>query len=234
MQPAAKAFLVLQLASIGGCGFTTQLTCDLDYQNVGSITKATIKRDGIGVLTPSSVTGHEADKQIFGDVLSTILAESLDDGEALSLAEFLNRINLAGLADTYAHSVEIYEISGIIGQDPIKRFGEAADVRFLAKLNLASIEQTQTERFGIAGIRVLSTNRTRIRLFLEIWDSHDGQIVWYANEDLSIASDRAAEENLSIRQAATQAIQQLVDSLLTEGQERSSEESSKFVCEMQS
>ena len=88
--------------------------------------------------------------------------------------------------------------------------------RYLAKISLANFEQSQVERFGVAGIRVLTTNSTRIRLFLEVWDSATGQIVWYANEELAIAADRATEEDLSVRGASVRAISEMMATLLAD------------------
>lgn len=217
MQRTARSLLVaLQLIWLTGCGFATQLTCDLDYRNIGSLTLGMLESDGIGVLTPSIVTGRETDKQIIGEVLSDVLEASLMMTNVVPLAEVLNRVNTAGLADVYAASLAMYDTSGIIPLASIDLLGEAADARYLAKISLANFEQNQVERFGIAGIRVLSTNRTRIRLFLEIWDSETGRIVWYANEELAIAADSAAEEDLSVRGASIRAINEMMATLLTD------------------
>ena len=234
MKRIVQVTLVLQFTYLAGCGSTTQITCDLDYRNIGSIAEAALEQNGVGVLTPSIVTGRETDKQVVGEVLSDALESRLGAMPVVSLVEFLNFVNTAGLAETYAASLEMYDTSGIIPRASIERLGDAAGVRYLAKLSLANFEQNQVERFGIAGVRIISTNRTRIRLFLEIWDSDDGQIVWYANEELSIASERAAEDDLSIRGAATRAVGQMLDALLTRADNRTSDEATELACEIES
>jgi len=216
MDAIFKYLLLCECICLAGCSVATQVTCDLDYRNVGTLSDASLRDYGIGVLTPSIVTGRETDKQIIGEVLSDVLESGLDERSVVTLVEFINLVNVGGLADSYASALEMYERTGVIPSTPLGRLGAAAGVRYLAKLSLANFEQTQIERFGIAGVRVLSTSRTRIRLFLEIWDSTDGQIVWYANQELNIASDRAAEDDLSIRGAATRALQQMLDKILVE------------------
>lgn len=225
MQRMARPLLVmLTLVCLTGCGFATQLTCDLDYRNIGSLTLSMLEADGIGVLTPSIVTGRETDKQIIGEVLSDVLEASLMMTNVVPLAEVLNRVNTAGLADVYASSLAMYDTSGIIPQSSIDLIGEAVEARYLAKISLANFEQSQVERFGIAGIRVLTTNSTRIRLFLEVWDSATGRIVWYANEELAIAADRATEEDLSVRGASVRAISEMMATLLADPDELFDEE----------
>ena len=209
-----KYLPLLGCICLAGCTVATQVTCDLDYRFIGDLTEASLRENGIGVLTPSIVTGRETDKQIIGEVLSDVLESRLDDRSVVSLVELINFLNIGGLADLYASALEMYERTGVIPSAPLGQLGTAAGVRYLAKLSLANFEQSQIERFGIAGVRVLSTNRTRIRLFLEIWDSTDGKIIWYANEELNIASDQAAEDDLSVRGAATRAIQQMIDTIL--------------------
>jgi len=234
MSRLMRLTLLLQFTYLVGCGATTQVTCDLDFRNVGPIAETALEQSGVGVLTPSIVTGRETDKQVVGEVLSDILESRLGTMTVVSLVDFLNLVNNAGLADSYTASLEMYDSSGLIPQDALKRLGEAADVRYLAKLSLANFEQNQIERFGVAGFRVISTYRTRIRVFLEIWDSDSGQIVWYANEELSIASERAAEDNLSIRGAAARAIGQMLDVLLTRADERPTDEATDSACEIPS
>lgn len=230
MQRTARCFLVLQLICLTGCGVTSQVTCDLDYRNIGSLTYASLEDHGIGVLTPSIVTGRETDKQIIGEVLSDVLEASIDMTNVVPLALLLNRVNVAGLAETYAASLAMYDASGIIPRSSIGQLGEAAGARYLAKLSLANFEQSQVERFGVAGIRVLTTNRTRIRLFLEVWDSQSGQIVWYANEELNIASERATEEDLTVRGAATRAISEMMATIMAADDDPLLEDHAVSVC----
>jgi len=234
MKRITQVSLVLQIIYLAGCGVTTQMTCDLDYRNVAPIAETTLRQYGVGVITPSLVAGRETDKQVIGEVLSDVLESRLGTTTVVSLVDFLNLVNTAGLAETYAASLEMYDTSGIIPRTSIGRLAEAAEIRYLAKLSLANFERSQVERFGIAGIRVLSTNRTRIRIFLEIWDSDDGQIVWYANEELSIASERASEGDLSVREAATRAIGEMLDVLLTRPGERSSNGDTESACAVES
>jgi hypothetical protein len=207
------------------------LTCDLDYHDLDSITGATIRQHGVTVITPSIVTGRETDKKMIGDVLSNVLKSRFNGAKVVSLAEFLNRISDADLVGPYSRALTVYETSGLMPRESMRRLGEAAGVRYLAKVNLASFEQTQTERFGIAGIRVLSTNRTRIRIFLEIWDSDSGHIVWYANEELAIAADRAAEEILSIQGTAARALDEMMDILIPHNGEPSSDRDEEIICQ---
>ena len=233
LQRTARGLLTLQIVCLTGCGVTNQVTCDLDYRNLGSLTFFSLEGEGVGVLTPSIVTGRETDKQIIGEVLSDVLEVSLQMANVVPLAQVLNRINAAGLAETYAAALAMYDMSGILPQSSIERLGEAARARYLAKISLANFEQSQVERFGIAGFRVLSTNRTRIRLFLEIWDSTTGQIVWYANEELAIASERATEEDLSVRGASTRAINEMMATLLSAPIDPASGEEAVSICTSQ-
>ncbi len=225
---------MVQTIFLTSCGVATQITCDLDHRNVGSIAEASLRQHGIGVMTPSIVTGRETDKQIIGEVLSDVIESRLGANSVVSLVQFINHVNTAGLADTYASALEMYDKTGVLPLASIGHIGEAVNVRYLAKLSLANFEQNQVERFGIAGVRVLTTNRTRIRVFLEIWDSETGQIVWYANEELNIASDRAAEDDLSVRGAATLAIEQMLDVILTRSGARLIDEPEEVVCSVSS
>ncbi|HEX7000022.1 MAG TPA: hypothetical protein VF322_17960 [Gammaproteobacteria bacterium] len=185
-----------------GCSVTNQLHSDLTYRGVSAEVGQFGSLTGIGVLTPSTPTGHESDKQALADALGQALEESESVGTVLPLTNTLSAINTAGLARAYAEMLAEYEHTGVLERDTLKRIGEAAGVRYLAKLNLGDFVQSSDKRLAIAGIRLFDTWRALIRVHLEVWDSRTGTIVWEGNEELVFAHEGAKERPVSFRQVA--------------------------------
>jgi hypothetical protein len=205
-------------AGLAGCGVTSQLHSELSY---GAAAEAVLALDdvGIGVLTPAAPTGQESDKQALGDSLSTALQHELEMSRVLRLPEMLSAINRAGLAGIYAGALADYERTGILDRDALRSIGEAAGVRYLAKLNLGNFTQSSDKRLAIAGIRMFDTWRATIRVHLEVWDSHTGEIAWQGNDELVYAREGVKERPVTFRQVADVAATDLVQKIGRSGTE---------------
>lgn len=212
------AAVVSATSGLTGCGVTSQLHSELSY---GAATETVLALDdaGIGVLTPAAPTGQESDKQALGDSLSSALRHELGTEHVLGLAEMLSAINKAGLAGAYAHALSDYAGTGILDRDAVRAIGEASGVRYLAKLNLGNFNQSSDKRLSIAGIRMFDTWRATIRVHLEVWDSHTGEIAWQGNDELVYAREGVKERPVTFRQVADFAATNLVQKVGMSGTE---------------
>ena len=213
--------IVTILAAAGGlagCGVASQLHSDLNY---GGATEVVLALDdaGIGVLTPAAPTGQESDKQALGDSLSTALQHELGTAPVIGLPAMLSAINKAGLAGAYARALADYEATGILDRDLLRAIGDAAGVRYLAKLNLGNFSQSSDKRLAIAGIRMFDTWRATIRVHLEVWDSGTGEIAWQGNDELVYAREGVKERPVTFRQVADFAAMNLVQKVGLSGTE---------------
>jgi hypothetical protein len=208
--------LLALAAGLAGCGVTSQLHSELNYSGADGIV---IDERGIGVLTPAAPTGQESDKQALGDVIGAALQAGLGGAHVLPLPDTLSAINQAGLARDYASMLADYESTGILDRDVLRAVGEAAGVRYLAKLNLGDFRQSSDKRLSIAGIRMFDTWRAAIRVHLEIWDAVTGEIAWQGNEELVFAREGVKERPVSFRQVADLAAEGLVRKVGASGSE---------------
>jgi hypothetical protein len=203
---------------VTGCGVTSQLHSELSYGATGEAVLA-FEDAGIGVLTPAAPTGQESDKQALGDALSTALKTQLPDVRVLALSEMLSAINKAGLAGSYASALAEYGSTGILDREALQAIGEASDVRYLAKLNLGGFEQSSDKRLAIAGIRMFDTWRATIRVHLEVWDSHSGELAWEGNDEVVYAREGVKERPVTFSQVADFAALNLVQKVGLSGTE---------------
>jgi hypothetical protein len=220
MRTSRISATALATAVLTGCGVTSQLHSELSYGAAASTSAAlTLDEGGIGVLTPAAPTGQESDKQALGDSLSAALQHELDAARVLGLSEMLSAINRAGLAGAYASALGEYGSTGILDRDALRAIGEASGVRYLAKLNLGSFNQSSDKRLAIAGIRMFDTWRATIRVHLEVWDSHTGEIAWQGNDELVYAREGVKERPVTFRQVADYAATNLVKKVGMSGTE---------------
>jgi len=192
-----------------GCAATGQLHAELQYRQLGD-EDVLLGGGGIGVLTPSAPTGQESDRQALADSLGDILERDVSDADVVALPALLSAVNQAGLARAYSGMFAEYERTGILERDVLRQIGEAAGVRYVAKLNLGDFQQWSTGRAKILGVRFLDTRTAKIRVHLEIWDTSSGGIVWQGNEELTFSQEGVREKPVTFQQVATLASERLV------------------------
>jgi hypothetical protein len=172
-----------------------------------------LEAGGLAFLTPSSVTGQEEDRQPLALVFANVLAEQRKDLRVVGLPQTLSAVNRAGLTDAYKRMYQDYRDSGVFEPGPLRQVGEAVGVRYVAQLKMVDFRQEAKGRFGIFGLSLVQTQAANIRLFLQIWDSNDGSIVWEGSNELNRAYDTLSEQSVSfdlvVRDSATELISKL-------------------------
>jgi len=172
-----------------------------------------LRQGGIAFLTPSTITGHEEDKQALAHAFAVALREGRKEVRVVPLSETIGAVNRAGLAAQYRGMYTDYRDSALFDGAMIRQIAKAANVRYLAQLKLASVGQGARGRFGLFGLSILNTQYAQVRVFLQVWDSADGSIVWEGLNEVSMAMETAWEEPMTFQAVADRAARDLVGRL---------------------
>jgi hypothetical protein len=197
-------------------GCATQLspqTVSTVQVSVLTLSARALEEGGLAFLTPSTVTGQEEDKQALAQSFFETVRSARPELQAISLPAALTAINRAGLAGTYKHMIEDYRMTGLLDRDVIRKIGQATGVRYLAQLKLAGFRQESKNRWGALGFRVFDTKVSTARLFLQVWDSTDGAIVWEGAVELTAAYESLSEETVTFRSIVEATARELVTRL---------------------
>jgi hypothetical protein len=195
------------LSLLSGCA-TPQIHAT--SQTYTSSLKSGAFRDGIAFVTPSTVTGQEEDRQALALAFAKVLHDQQPEVKSVPLPETLSAINRAGLTGKYKAMCEDYRQTGIFDRDALQDVAKVAGVRYVAQLKLAGFKQGSKGRWGALGFRVLETQLSDIRLFLQIWDSQDGSIAWEGVEELSYAKETLAEDTVTFKTAVEETARRLI------------------------
>jgi hypothetical protein len=196
---------------LGACA--TQLspqTASTVQVSVLTLSGPALEEGGLAFLTPSTVTGQEEDKQALALSFFETVRVARPKLQSVALPVALTAINRAGLGGAYKHMIEDYRLTGLLDRDVIRKIGQASGVRYLAQLKLASFHQESKNRWGALGFRVFDTKLSNARLFLQIWDSTDGAIVWEGAVELTAAYDSLSEETVTFRSIVEATARELV------------------------
>ena len=206
------SFLLLMLFIplwLAACSTPTVYT-SLQHRSI-DLKPGDLQRGGIAFITPSSITGREEDRQSLALSFASILLTERKDVRVVTLPESLSAVNRANLTAEYKAMFEEYQDTGIFNQDTLRKIGEVTGVRYLAQLKLAGFRQESAGRFGLLGLRLMETKRANLRVFLQIWDSREGSIVWEGLEELNLSSDTFTENMISFNDIARQSARELLE-----------------------
>lgn len=172
-----------------------------------------LSEGGLAFLTPSTVTGQEEDKQSLAHAFAGTVRRERQDIPVFGLPDTISAVNRAGLAKAYQSMYHDYRDTAILDGKVMGEIARATGARYLGQLKLAHMQQASRGRFSLFGFAVLQTQFANMRVFLQIWDSRDGTIVWEGINELTFAKDTSRERPISFRDIAEHAAADLVKRL---------------------
>jgi hypothetical protein len=204
----------VQIALLSGVGCGSTFVNSDTTHTVISLTEHELQDGGLALITPTTVTGRERDKQALALEFYAVIGEQRPDVQVSSLANTLSAINRADLVEAYERMfVEEATDTGIFRRDILRKVTQVTGARFLGQLKLAGFRQQSLLRWSLLGVRLVETKRATMRLFLQIWDSHDGSIVWEGSAEVVQSIDTSSEYEVTLRTIARQAAMELVRGL---------------------
>ena len=189
-----KYNLILLLISnffIIGC--STQLQTSIEH-NVHLLDKDGIKKHGLTFITPTTITGMEEDKQYLALTFSHALKKLRPELKIADLSKALGAINTSNLTKSYAEMYQGYSVTGILNKKTLQKIGAVTENRYICQLKLSHFKSEAQGRLGLLGFAMFDTEKANLRLFVQIWDSFKGIIVWEAAQELTYAHDTSSEE----------------------------------------
>jgi hypothetical protein len=212
LRTCLAATILAPLLALGGCASSLQKYSAPEHQTL-QLEAQDLRQGGLAFLTPSTVTGQEEDKQALANVFAATLRQERPDIRTVSLPETISAVNRAGLADAYRSMYHDYRETGVFDAASMRKVAQAAGVRYLAQLKLATLRQGARGRFSLLGLSVLQTHYANLRVFLQIWDSRDGSIAWEGIDEVTFAIDSQRERPFTFRAIAGHAARDLMQRL---------------------
>ena len=120
--------------------------------------------------------------------LSGALAEVTPPIREIPAAETLNRLTDKGLATEYADLRAGFARNGMLDRQPLRRIGSGLGSQYVLLPGLAQFGEEILDKFEAAGIKLVRNRVTTLRLWLQLWDSQTGHIVWESSGEGTTSS----------------------------------------------
>jgi hypothetical protein len=120
--------------------------------------------------------------------ISGALAEVRPPIREISTDETLNQLTDKGLATEYADMRAGFARNGMLDRQRLRRIGLGLGSRYVLLPGVAEFNEEILDKYEAAGIKLLRNRVTTLRLWLQLWDSQTGHIVWESSGEGTTAS----------------------------------------------
>jgi hypothetical protein len=120
--------------------------------------------------------------------LGGALAEVRPPIREISTDETLNQLADKGLASEYADMRAGFARNGMLDRQRLRRIGLELGSRYVLLPGVAEFNEEILDKYEAAGLKLLRNRVTTLRLWLQLWDSQTGHIVWESSGEATAAT----------------------------------------------
>lgn len=135
----------------------------------------------------------------------------------------MNLLNEQGLAGDYAELMAGFLRSSILDRDRLRRIGSALGSRYVFLPGIGELDHNLVDKFEMAGFKVIRSQITRLRLWVQLWDAQSGRILWEAIGEATVANPILSAVQATPLDAIAQSLwrRMIQDELVSRKSERS-------------
>lgn len=139
----------------------------------------------LGLLTPASLQGFNPP---LSHALNAALSEASPPIRGIAAHETLNMLIQQGLGAEYSTLIASFGRGGILEREPLQRIGSALSSRYVLLPGLAEFNQVIIDRLSISGWNIIQSRVTTLRLWLQLWETQTGKILWESSGEVTLAT----------------------------------------------
>jgi hypothetical protein len=138
-----------------------------------------------GLVAPAGLQGFSA---TLSYALIAALSEASPPIRGIPDHDTLNMLNGQALAPEYGDLISGFARSGILDRERLQRIGSALGSGYVLLPGLAEFNQVIIDRISIYGWNFIQSRVTTLRLWLQLWDTRKGQILWQSAGEITLAT----------------------------------------------
>jgi hypothetical protein len=169
----------------------------------------------LGLLTPAGLQGFNPP---LSHALNAALSEASPPIRGIAAHETVNVLNQQGLATEYGTLIAGFGRGGILESKPLRQIGSALSSRYVLLPGLAEFNQVIIDRLSIYGWNFIQSRATTLRLWLQLWDTQTGKIVWESAGEVTVATKLLrSEQTVPLDEIARKLWLRMIQDNLLEG-----------------
>ena len=149
--------------------------------------------------------------------ISGALAEVRPPIREISTDETLNQLTDKGLATEYADMRAGFARNGMLDRQRLRRIGLGLGSRYVLLPGVAEFNEEILDKYEAAGLKLLRNRVTTLRLWLQLWDSQTGHIVWESSGEATTATVfLSAKQTVALEQITKKLLVRMIQDGLLE------------------
>jgi hypothetical protein len=188
---ALWALLVVGCTPVYTWDINTNSTARPPSFDVGELSRQPVAT--VGLVAAGGLAGYSA---AMSHALVAALAEVSPPIRAVASHEVANAVNDRGLASEYTELMAGFARNGIMERERLQRIGSALGFRYLLLPGLAQFDHAILDRFEFTGIKIIRTRVTILRVWLQLWDTQTGHILWESAGEVATSSEVLRHERI--------------------------------------
>ncbi len=217
------AILVFAAALLAGCtplylsDTHTTSTLRSQFFDVAELAREPVVT--LALVTPASLQGFNPP---LSHALNAALSEASPPIRGIAAHETFNMLNQQGLAGEYGALIAGFSRAGILEREPLQRIGSALSSRYVLLPGLAEFNQVIIDRLSISGWNFIQSRVTTLRLWLQLWETQTGKIVWESAGEVTVATKLLrSEQTVALDDIGRKLWLRMIQNNLLEGKSRS-------------
>jgi hypothetical protein len=217
------ALLAIMVVLLAGCGPPYLLdTYATSTPKPASFNTSDLTRVPVVVLAFEAPGNLQGFSPTLSHALSGALAEVTPPIREISKVETLNLLTDKGLAAEYADLRAGFARNGMLDRRRLRQIGAGLGSQYVLLPGVAQFGEEILDRFEAGGLKLLRNRVTTLRLWLQLWDSQTGHIVWESSGEITTSAVfLSPKQTIALEQIAKKLLVRMVQDGLLESKRES-------------
>jgi len=173
----------------------------------------------LAFVAPGNLQGYSP---TLSHALSGALAEVTPPIREIPTIETLNRLTDKGLAAEYGDLRAGFARNGMLDRQRLRRIGLGLGSQYVLLPGLAQFGEEILDKFEAGGVKLLRNRVTTLRLWLQLWDSQSGHIVWESSGEVTtVTVFLSPKQTVALEQIAKKLLVRMIQDGLLESKTES-------------
>ena len=211
------AALLCLLVFTGGCAASFAQTNFVVREAYRSpAVEAGMSYDGVALISANGGMEHGVEfRKLLVDLVDQVIRRDREDLRLVSYWEVLSAVNRHDLNAEYSAMMNDYAITGVLDRNVLKKVGDIVGAKHFIHPRLVTFVQRKEGRLSLAGLSMIKTHESMVKLYIEVWDTETGDVDWVGIGEANMAHEHYKARPIPFEDVVVIAIKNVIKKMPT-------------------
>lgn len=176
--------------------------------------EAGMSYDGVALISANGGMEHGVEfRKLLVDLVDQVIRKDREDLRLVSYWEVLSAVNRHDLNAEYSAMMKEYAITGVLDRNVLKKVGDIVGVKHFIHPRLVTFVQRKEGRLSLAGLSMIKTHESMVKLYIEVWDTETGNIDWVGIGEANMAHEHYKARPIPFEDVVVIAIKNVIEKM---------------------